>query len=65
MPVIGLGTWQCSEEEARLAVKEALKAGCEKGVGQGLDEWIREEHGDRKELFVVTKLPPNAIGLRM
>merc|ERR1719483_75625 len=32
---------------------------CEKGVGQGIKEWV-EEGGDRKDIFVVTKLPPNA-----
>ena len=70
MPAIGLGTWQCSDQEARVAVREALRVGyrhvdtawmymCEKGVGQGIRDWV-EEGGDRKELCVVTKLPPNA-----
>jgi len=70
MPGIGLGTWQCSDEEVRAAVLEALRIGyrhidtawmymCEKGVGQGIKEWM-EGGGDRKELCVVTKLPPNA-----
>jgi len=70
MPAIGLGTWQCSDQEARTAVFEALSAGyrhidtawiytCEKGVGQGISDWIAAG-GDRKEVFVVTKLPPNA-----
>jgi len=70
MPGIGLGTWQCSDEEVKVAVLEALRVGyrhidtawmymCEKGVGQGINEWV-EEGGDRKDIFVVTKLPPNA-----
>ena len=70
MPGIGLGTWQCSDEEVKGAVLEALRVGyrhidtawmymCEKGVGQGIKEWV-EEGGDRKDIFVVTKLPPNA-----
>jgi len=70
MPCIGLGTWQCSDEDARQAVKEALRVGyrhvdtawmyqCEKGVGQGISDWVKEG-GDRKELCIVTKLPPNA-----
>lgn len=53
-----------------MAVLEALRGGyrhidtawmymCEKGVGQGIQEWV-EEGGDRKELCVVTKLPCNA-----
>jgi len=70
MPGIGLGTWQCSDEEVRGAVLEALKVGyrhidtawlymCEKGVGQGIKEWV-QGGGDRKDLCVATKLPPNA-----
>jgi len=71
IPAIGLGTWQCSDEESRLAVLEALRVGyrhidtawfyfCEKGVGEGIRDWI-EEGGDRNDLCVVTKLPPNAM----
>ena len=70
MPVVGLGTWQCSDEEVRVAVREALRVGyrhvdtawlymCEKGVGQGIRDWV-EEGGDRRDLTVVTKLPLNA-----
>eukprot|EP00092_Neocalanus_flemingeri_P020553 GFUD01022266.1.p1 GENE.GFUD01022266.1~~GFUD01022266.1.p1 ORF type:complete len:327 (-),score=76.82 GFUD01022266.1:440-1420(-) len=70
MPGIGLGTWQCSDEEVRLVVLEALRVGyrhidtawlykCEQGVGDGIKDWV-EGGGDRKELCVVTKLPPNA-----
>merc|ERR1719268_299679 len=32
---------------------------CEIGVGQGISDWV-QEGGDRKELCIVTKLPPNA-----
>ena len=53
-----------------MAVLEALRVGyrhfdtnwlymCEKGVGQGIKEWL-ETVGDREELCLVTKLPPNA-----
>ena len=70
MQGIGLGTWQCSDEEVRAAVLEALRVGyrhidtawmymCEKGVGQGIKDWV-EEGGNRKDLCVVTKLPINA-----
>lgn len=70
MPGIGLGTWQCPDEEVRASVLEALRAGYrhvdtawgygnEAGVGQAVREWV-EEGGDRKELCMVTKLPINA-----
>jgi len=70
LPSIGLGTWQCSDQEVRAAVGEALRVGYrhidtawmyanEKGVGQGIQDWVTEG-GDRKDLCVVTKLPVNA-----
>jgi alcohol dehydrogenase (NADP+) len=70
MQGIGLGTWQCSDEEVRATVLEALRVGyrhidtawmymCEKGVGQGIKDWVADG-GDRKDLCVVTKLPTNA-----
>jgi len=70
LPVMGLGTWQCTNEEARVAVSEALNIGYrhidtawlygnEKGVGQGLADWIKQG-GDRRDVIIVTKLPLNA-----
>jgi len=70
LPSLGLGTWQCSDQEVRAAVGEALRVGYrhidtawmyanEKGVGQGIQDWVTEG-GDRKDLCVVTKLPVNA-----
>jgi diketogulonate reductase-like aldo/keto reductase len=62
-PVIGFGTWQLSDEEAKQAVGEALKIGYrlidtakiygnEEAVGQA----IRESGIPRQDIFVTTKL---------
>ena len=70
MPGIGLGTWQCGNEEVREAVLEALKVGYrhidtawmygnERGVGEAVRDWVKRG-GERKELCIVTKLPINA-----
>lgn len=65
MPVIGLGTFLMSPEQAQKAVEDALKCGYplidtangymnEKAVGRG----IKESHTPRKDVFLVTKLWP-------
>lgn len=68
MPLLGLGCWQGKSEEMANAVESALKAGYrhidtaynylnEEAVGEGIRQW----GGDRKDLFVVTKLPLHAM----
>ena len=69
MPVLGFGTWQMHGEQARAAVRAALGTGYrhvdtatiygnEDAVGQA----IAESGGDRADLFVTTKIPPNDAG---
>lgn len=65
MPMMGFGTWMMTDEQAAVAVREALHAGyrlidtaafynCERGVGQG----IRDSGIPREEIFVTTKVWP-------
>jgi len=72
MPIIGLGTWQGAEQEVFNAVKTALELGYrhidtafayknEKGVGAAIKEVINSGKLKREDVFVVTKLPSNAI----
>ncbi|KAI5643138.1 aldo/keto reductase family domain-containing protein [Phthorimaea operculella] len=69
MPMIGFGTWQASDEVLEAAVAAALEAGYrhfdtarayenEAALGRALKQWIGDDPARRKELFVVTKLPP-------
>ncbi|XP_059053387.1 aldo-keto reductase family 1 member A1-like [Achroia grisella] len=69
MPRIGFGTWQASDEVLEKSVSDALSAGYrhfdtarayenEAALGRALTRWIGGEQTRRKELFVVTKLPP-------
>ncbi|CAB3246110.1 unnamed protein product [Arctia plantaginis] len=69
MPRIGFGTWQASSEVLEQAVDAALEAGYrhfdtarayenESALGRALNRWIGGNPEKRKELFVVTKLPP-------
>ncbi|CAK1583493.1 unnamed protein product [Parnassius mnemosyne] len=69
MPRIGFGTWQASDDVLEKAVEEALAAGYrhfdsarayenEAALGRALKRWIGADPAKRKELFVVTKLPP-------
>ncbi|CAH0400418.1 unnamed protein product [Chilo suppressalis] len=69
MPRIGFGTWQATDEELEKAVESALEAGYrhidaapvyenEKALGRALKKWIGANPSRRKELFIVTKLPP-------
>ena len=63
MPIVGLGTWKCTEDVAKRAVTDALDAGythfdcahCynnERAVGEGLQAAKRP----REELYVTSKL---------
>ena len=65
MPRLGFGTWLMSDEQAAVAVRQAIEAGyrmidtaafynCERGVGQG----IRDSGIPRDELFITTKVWP-------
>lgn len=67
MPVIGLGTWTLSDEEAEESVYNALKTGMrlidtaryygnEKGVGKGLQRAVDEGIVTREEVFITTKI---------
>ena len=63
MPMLGFGTWQLEQDEARRSVLAAIEQGYrhidtaaayhnEEGVGQG----IRESAVPREEIFLTTKL---------
>ncbi len=67
MPVIGLGTWTLSDEQAENSVYAALKCGMrlidtaryynnEVGVGRGLRRAIDEGIVTREEVFITTKI---------
>ncbi|XP_049877479.1 aldo-keto reductase family 1 member A1-like [Pectinophora gossypiella] len=69
MPMVGFGTWQASDSVLEKAVESALAAGYrhfdtarayenEAALGRALRRWIGDDSHRRKELFVVTKLPP-------
>uniref|UniRef100_A0A1B6BXR5 NADP-dependent oxidoreductase domain-containing protein n=1 Tax=Clastoptera arizonana TaxID=38151 RepID=A0A1B6BXR5_9HEMI len=71
MPVIGLGTWQSSEDEIERALDVALSTGYrhidtalwyrnESAIGGILRKWFISGKIKREELFIVTKLPPTA-----
>ena len=67
MPVIGLGTWTLSDEEAEESVYQALKVGMrlidtaryygnEVGVGRGLQKAIDEGIVTREDVFITSKI---------
>jgi diketogulonate reductase-like aldo/keto reductase len=69
IPQLGLGTWRADGEQAYRAVRHALDVGYrhvdtatgyanEEPVGRG----IADSDTDRAEVFVTTKLPPEAAG---
>ena len=69
MPLLGFGTWQISNREARQATAHALAVGYrhidtatmyrnEEGIGKALNS----AGLDRKSVFVTTKLPPQHAG---
>lgn len=70
MPIIGLGTWTLSNDEAETCVYEALKDGMrlidtaryygdEIGVGLGLQKAIDEGIVTREEVYITTKIMPS------
>ena len=69
MPILGLGTWTLSNEEAENSVYHALKDGyrlidtaryyqCETGVGKGIKKAVEEGIVKREEVFVTSKIMP-------
>ena len=70
MPVIGLGTWTLSDDQAETSVYAALKTGMrlidtaryygnEVGVGRGIRRTIDEGIVTREEIFVTSKIMPS------
>lgn len=70
MPILGLGTWTLSNEQAENAVYHALKDGYrlidtaryygnEVGVGKGIQKAIREGIVKREDVFVTSKVMPS------
>ena len=69
MPILGLGTWTLSNEEAENSVYHALKDGyrlidtaryyqCETGVGKGIKKAVEEGIVKREDVFVTSKIMP-------
>ena len=67
MPILGLGTWTLSNDEAENSVYHALKDGyrlidtaryyqCEVGVGKGVRRAINEGIVTREEVFITSKI---------
>ncbi len=70
MPIIGLGTWTLSNDQAEESVYAALKCGmrlidtaryyaCEVGVGRGLQRAIDDGIVTREEVFITSKIMPS------
>ncbi|KAL7306968.1 hypothetical protein TKK_0000722 [Trichogramma kaykai] len=70
MPMVGLGTWNSRPGEVEEAVTAALECGYrhidtawlyynEKEIGSSLKKWF-DAGGKREDLFITTKLPPQA-----
>ncbi|KAK7862403.1 hypothetical protein R5R35_008093 [Gryllus longicercus] len=68
MPIIGLGTWQATDEEIETSIDAALEAGYrhidtayvymnEPALGRALKKWFDSGKLKREDLFIVTKLP--------
>ncbi|KAF6212226.1 hypothetical protein GE061_012747 [Apolygus lucorum] len=66
MPILGLGTWQGTNEEVEIAVDAALAAGYrhidtassygnEEGIGRVLKKWFDSGKLKREDVFIVTK----------
>ena len=69
MPVIGLGTWTLSDDQAEASVYAALKTGIrlidtaryygnETGVGRGIRRAIDDGIVTREEIFITSKIMP-------
>lgn len=69
IPLLGFGTWQLRDEEARQAVIWALEAGyrhIDTATGYGNESQVgaalRASGVPREEVFITTKLPPDHVG---
>ena len=69
IPLLGLGTWQSDGDQARHAVRHALEVGyrhIDTATGYGNEDQVGLGLADsgvpRDEVFVTTKLPPEAAG---
>ena len=69
MPLLGLGTWQSEGDDAYRAVRHALDVGyrhVDTATGYGNEAQVgralAESSVDRADVFVTTKLPPDAAG---
>ena len=71
MPILGLGTWTLTNDEAEQSVYIALKTGYrlidtaeyygdEAGVGRGVKKAINEGIINREDVFITTKIMPGA-----
>ena len=71
MPILGLGTWTLSNDEAEESTYVAIKTGYrlidtaeyygnEKGVGLGIKKAIKEGIIKREDVFITTKIMPGA-----
>ncbi|MDF7637101.1 aldo/keto reductase [Leuconostocaceae bacterium ESL0958] len=67
MPVFGLGVWKSSNAEAANSVQVAIKNGYrmidtakqygnQAGVGYGIQKALKDNHLNRKDLFITTKV---------
>ena len=69
IPLLGLGTWQSEGDDAYRAVRHALDVGyrhVDTATGYGNEDQVgralAESDVDREQVFVTTKLPPDAAG---
>jgi 2,5-diketo-D-gluconate reductase A len=69
MPLLGFGTWQLRDDEARTSVNWALEAGyrhIDTATGYGNESQVgaalRESGVPREQIFVTTKMPPDHVG---
>jgi hypothetical protein len=71
MPILGLGTWTLSNDEAEESTYVAIKTGYrlidtaeyygnDKGVGLGIKKAIKEGIIKREDIFITTKIMPGA-----
>jgi len=73
MPMVGLGTWNATDEDELVqAMEAALETGYrhfdtasfytnESIIGKVLKKWLVLKKGTREELFITTKLPPTGM----
>jgi diketogulonate reductase-like aldo/keto reductase len=69
MPIVGFGTWQLKGRSAYQAVRAALDAGYRHidtatmyGNEDEVGRAVKDSGLDRQDIFITTKLPPNAAG---